>query len=194
MSRNKLENEFHFKFKKFNTIISYHPTLNLNNDIKIIKNIFKLVDQHSEDLFIVTSPNPDPGSYEIEDYINKNSPKYNNLFYISSFGHEKFISMLKYCNCIIGNSSSAIIEAPSFSTFSINIGDRQKGRLISKNIINSKGSYSDINSKYFYIKSKYSRKLKFENPYYNKNTLKIVKNSINKIRDVNINKFFYDQI
>lgn len=194
ISKKKLENEFFFKFKKFNSIISYHPTLNLNNDMKIIKNIFKLVDQHSEDLFLITSPNPDSGSKEIMDYINKNSSNYKNLFYINSFGNEKFISMLKYCDCIIGNSSSAIIEAPSFSTFSINIGDRQKGRLFSKNIINSKGSFNDINSKYLYIKSQCHRKLKFVNPYYNKNTLKIIKNSINKTKDININKFFYDQI
>ena len=61
---------------------------------------------------------------------------------MKSFGNNKFLSMLKYINCIIGNSSSGIIEAPSLLTFSINIGDRQKGRLASNSVYNSKGSYN----------------------------------------------------
>ena len=64
--------------------------------------------------------------------------KIKNCFYIKSFGRTNFLSCLKLSNIIIGNSSSGIIEAPSLKTITINIGDRQKGRVKSKSIINCK--------------------------------------------------------
>ena len=193
ISKHLLEYEYNFKFKNFNSLISYHPSIDFEKDLYSLENVFKLIKNNKNDFFIFTSPNPDEGSRQIHKLIKDNIKKFKNILYVKSFGNNKFLSMLKYVNCIIGNSSSGIIEAPSLLTFSINIGDRQKGRLTSNSVYNSKGSYKSITDKYNLIKRQSLKKNKFYNPYFNKNTLKIIKNSINKIDNIPVNKIFHDR-
>ena len=69
----------------------------------------------------------------IDDYVNRNSRK--SIGFIS-LGQLKYLSSLQYVDAVVGNSSSGIIEAPSFKIGTINIGDRQKGRIQASSIIN----------------------------------------------------------
>ena len=125
----------------------------------------------------------------------KNLTKIKNIFYIKSFGKDYYLSFLKHCDFIIGNSSSAIYEAPSLKTFAINIGDRQAGRLQSGGVFNVPYNFGKIikifkklskinNQKFFY---------KFKNIFYKKNTSE---NITNKICSYNFkktkNKIFID--
>ena len=64
-------------------------------------------------------------------FVSKNK----NSYYFASLGRDSYLSILKYIDCIIGNSSSAIYDAPSFQLPAVNIGKRQFGRVYSNNII-----------------------------------------------------------
>ena len=70
----------------------------------------------------------------------------NNLdcYYVTNFGINYYPALLKNIDLVIGNSSSGIIEAHSVKTYSLNIGDRQKGRIISRNILNCKNDSYEI--------------------------------------------------
>ena len=69
----------------------------------------------------------------IDDYTNKNKKK---SVAFKSLGQLRYLSALKHVDAIVGNSSSGLIEAPSFKIGTVNIGDRQKGRICSKSVIN----------------------------------------------------------
>jgi GDP/UDP-N,N'-diacetylbacillosamine 2-epimerase (hydrolysing) len=71
----------------------------------------------------------------IDDFVNKNSDR---AISFVSLGQLKYLSAIKYCKVVIGNSSSGLIEVPSFKKATINIGDRQKGRVQAKSVISCK--------------------------------------------------------
>ena len=81
-------------------------------------------------------PNNDAGSYSLKSEILSKKDYNNNYF--ENLPRENYLQLLRYSNCIIGNSSSAIIESPSFRIPAINVGRRQNKRLRSKNIIDVK--------------------------------------------------------
>ena len=94
-----------------------------------------------------------------------------------------YLTLLKLSNVVIGNSSSGIYETPSFKVPTVNIGNRQEGRIISKNIINSKG---DKNSIYKSLKKalsqNFNKKIKdVKNPFYKKDTSKNIFRIIKKL-------------
>ena len=103
---------------------------------------------------------------------------------------------MKISNVIIGNSSSGILESPSLKVPTINIGSRQDGRIFSKNIVNSNGSYESIYKSIKKVFSKsFLKKIKnVKNPLFKKNTsIKIKKIIEQKILKQNIKKkIFYD--
>ena len=131
------------------------------------------------------------GNY-IQKIINSNIVYHSNTIFINSFGNDDFLAMLNICKCIIGNSSSGIIEAPILKTYTINIGERQKGRIFAKSIFQSNGSLNSLIYTYRIIKNK--KKFIATSHYYNKNTLKIIDNSLNKFKNLATNKYFHDQI
>ena len=126
--------------------------------------------------------------------IQKYAKSYRNIFFIKSFGQNNYFSILRQIDGVIGNSSSGIIEVPSFKIGTVNIGDRQKGRYKSKSIIDCKQDYNEIikaikkiSSKDFIISLKNTK-----NPFEKKNTLKKM---IKKIHNYNysLKKTFYEK-
>tara|TARA_B110000881_G_C18389278_1_gene420195 strand:- start:407 stop:751 length:345 start_codon:yes stop_codon:yes gene_type:complete len=87
-------------------------------------------------------------------------------------GSENYLSCVKVCDLVLGNSSSGILEAPTLNTASVNIGDRQNGRVQANSIINSDNSSKNIyNSIKKSLSLKFKNKLKkTKNPYFKKNT------------------------
>tara|TARA_B100000989_G_scaffold289757_1_gene262041 strand:+ start:4212 stop:5375 length:1164 start_codon:yes stop_codon:yes gene_type:complete len=161
-------------------IITFHPvTLDAKNLDYQIKNLIKFIEKIENKNFIITGSNADHGG----NFINKKftslskNNKYVNFYY--SLGSELYLNLLKYTELIIGNSSSGIVEAPSYGVKVINIGDRQKGRMQSKNVFNCGYSYLSILKAY-----NNANKLKikdFKNPYYQKNSTNIIVNHLKKI-------------
>jgi len=174
-----LENDLNLKFKKKNLIITIHPeTVNIKNNEKIINLLFPILKKMKDTLVIFTSPNIDPGSDIIEKSILNLVKNNINFKYFKNLGVKKYFSCIKHCDAVVGNSSSGISEVPSLGKFTINIGDRQKGRLFAKSIINCKPSKKSINESFKKVYDKnYQKNLtNLVNPYYKENTtLKIAK-------------------
>ena len=145
-SKKELENKINFKFNKTNLLVTYHPvTLEKGASRKYFKNLLKAINDLSETNIILTKANADmEGSLInklIDDYTKKNPTK---SISFSSMGQVSYLSAMKYVDGVVGNSSSGIIEAPSLKVGTLNIGDRQKGRIKANSVINCGSSYKEI--------------------------------------------------
>lgn len=197
LSLKSLEKKINFRFTKKNLLICFHPvTLEDNTSEEHIKNIIYSLDKLKETNLIFTSSNVDTGgsiiNNIISDYVKKNNHK---AILFSSLGQLKYLSVLKYVDGIIGNSSSGIIEAPSLKTGTINIGDRQLGRVQAKSIINCSNQIDAINIsiRKLFSKSYKNKLLKVINPYEKNNVSKKIMKQILKTDFNNlIKKRFYD--
>ena len=179
-------------------VVTYHPaTLEKDSAGIQIKAILSALDRFPEICWIFTLPNADMESRviikAIEKYVKKNSVR---AFLFNSLGQLRYLSLMKNSVVMVGNSSSGIIEAPSFKLPVVNIGDRQKGRIRARNIIDlPSGSgdkiEADINKA---LSEKFRKSLSnLKNPYGGGNVSKKIVDVIKRIplRD-NLKKHFYD--
>lgn len=177
LSGKEIEKKFKIKFSKYNFLITYHPVTLRTNSYKVIENIFKAALKFKNISIIVTAPNADTESSKIIDIIKEYSKKNSNIFYVKSFGGKAYFSTAKKCNLIIGNSSSAINEIPAMGKTSINVGDRQMGRLCPSSVIQCGESTNEL---FLKMKKYLNQKNKIDNTFYKKNSVanavKILKN------------------
>lgn len=126
-------------------VCTYHPVTmnNTNIDWKIYQ-FLETVKKFSNIEFIVTKSNADNGGIRINSLLDKEEKCIKNLHVFSSLGVKRYLSLIKYSEFVLGNSSSGIIEAPALHVPSINIGDRQRGRLQCESIINCGESIEEI--------------------------------------------------
>jgi len=198
LKKKDLEKKLDFKFNKKNILVTLHPdsyqtrSKILNNTRVILRSISKLKDTN----FLFTSPNADLNNdiiqKEFKKFVKNNT---NKARYIASLGDINYLSVLNYIDCVLGNSSSGIVEVPEFKIPSINVGDRQSGRAISKSVINCEFTEKSISKA---IKKNFNKefrsKLKnFENPYKSTGSSKKIVEIILKTNTRKIyNKIFYD--
>ena len=136
LSKKDLEKDLNFKFAKRNFIVTFHPiTLEPEKSKIYMENLLDALETQKDTNIIFTYPNADSEGRELIKLIEKFCKKNRNAKSFSSLGQKRYFSCVKYCDAVIGNSSSGIIEVPSFGKGTINIGSRQKGRLKSKSII-----------------------------------------------------------
>lgn len=148
-------------------ICTYHPvTLDRSSALNDIKILITVLEQLNIDI-IVTKSNSDLGGEEINQYLDKISESHKKIHVYSSLGRLRYLSLMKWAECIIGNSSSGIVEAPALKVMTINIGDRQKGRLQSVSVINAKMEKDDLNKKIKFALSSEGKQLALsaQNPY-----------------------------
>ena len=118
-------------------VCTYHPVTLENGDIKNqMKEFFKAIQMFPEIEFIITKANADQGGSYINKILEETEPSIFNMHVYASLGVVRYLSLMKYAQFVLGNSSSGIIETPAFRIPTVNIGDRQKGRLQSASIIN----------------------------------------------------------
>lgn len=193
-SKINIEKKFKIKFNLRNILISYHPEINLNNrNLLIIKKVILFLNQDKKNNIFITMPSIDNESIKLQKIFKKFAKK-KNIYFIESFGKNFYLSFLKYCDVIIGNSSSAIYEAPSLKTLAINIGQRQAGRIQSKGVFNvSYDLYKIIKIfKKILIIDKDKFYNKFKDIFYKKNTAQIISNKICNFNFNKKNKIFHD--
>ena len=145
MSKEEISESLNFDLGERFAVFTYHPVTLGNNEIEQeMKQILDALDSFKELQVIFTKSNADANGRTInriiEDYC-KNSHK---SVFVSSLGMQRYLSCLRNADIVIGNSSSGIIETPSFGIPTINIGDRQKGRIQGNNIINCKPEYNEL--------------------------------------------------
>jgi GDP/UDP-N,N'-diacetylbacillosamine 2-epimerase (hydrolysing) len=178
-------------------VVTYHPeTLGDIHPKEQIKTILSACSSIKEINFIFTKSNIDTGGYEINSYLEKNISLNANCFLFDSLGVENYLSLVSNASFVLGNSSSGLIEVPSFKIATINVGDRQKGRLQAKSVVNSKlDEKSIIDAIYFVLSRPKNFYNNVINPYGDGNTtkkfLEVFKKEIKK-NSVTIKKKFYD--
>lgn len=137
-SKVEFEKSIDFKLNKKNILVTFHPvTLEKGMAQKQFKELLDAIDQLEDTNIIITHSNSDMegrGLIEmIKDYVATNK---NKAVAFPSLGYHRYLSALQYMDVVVGNSSSGIVEAPSFKIATINIGNRQKGRIQVSSVIN----------------------------------------------------------
>jgi GDP/UDP-N,N'-diacetylbacillosamine 2-epimerase (hydrolysing) len=160
-------------------LITIHPeTVNHNANYIYAQEIYDTLLTLSNDYqLIITMPNADTSGFIYREKFKELKTNSENVFLIENFGIQSYFTCMKYSNLLFGNSSSGIIEAASFEKYVINIGDRQKGREASKNIINVPFEKNRILTE---IKKYICEKYEDENVYYNGGAVKKIIQFINE--------------
>ncbi|TXE81323.1 UDP-N-acetylglucosamine 2-epimerase (hydrolyzing) [Campylobacter peloridis] len=182
LNKQELSKQLNIKFNKNIYLITYHPqTLNLKSTKKDINTLVNFLDKLENSTLIFTKANADENGLMINEIIKKYCDKnHNKAKLFDNLGSKKYLSLMKISNAVIGNSSSGICESPFFKTPCINIGDRQKGRIFAKNIINC--DINNLENAFKYLNfSDFKKDLRnFKNPFYSKNTSFNIKEILKK--------------
>ena len=195
LDKKVLEKNLNIKFKKNNFLITFNSFLDDKILVKVaIRNMFKALNKFKNTNYIFTFPNSDLESNNIIKMIIDFSKKNKNAYCFKSLGVQRYLSCMKICNVVVGNSSSGILEAPSLKTPTINIGNRQNGRIKAKSVIDC--NYSSLGIQKAIKKAlskKFQKKIKnIKNPYYQKNTSTKIMSIIEQVlkKKITIKKFF----
>jgi len=126
-------------------LCTYHPVTLESGDVDDMMSAFlEAIRSFPSIEFIMTKSNIDQGGARINDILDESNRMISNLHVFSSLGIRRYLSLMKYALFVLGNSSSGIIEAPALRVPTVNIGDRQRGRLQSKSIVNCKADTESI--------------------------------------------------
>jgi len=141
-----LEEQIAFQFRKHNLLITYHPeTLSSNVDGDHFGELLHaLHNLGAEWGLIFTKPNADTHGRVLAERLESFVMTHENARVYESLGSLKYLSVMAQVDAVVGNSSSGLYEAPSFSTPTVNIGDRQKGRLKAASVFDCSATAIDI--------------------------------------------------
>lgn len=182
LSRDEFEKSINFKLHKKNILVTYHPqTLSKLSAEKQMQELLAALEELKETAFIFTKANADEGGKIINEmidaYVKKHSQK---AVAFSSLGQLRYFSAIKYVDAVVGNSSSGILEVPTLKKPTVNIGDRQKGRVQAKSVLNCSIDRKDIIKTLSQVYNENFQKIvkSVENPYESKNTSEKIKEII----------------
>lgn len=146
MDRKDMERDLGFSFKKKNLLVTFHPvTLELQSAETQFQALLSALDGLGEEVGIIfTKPNADTGGRSIIRLIDGYTTTHVNAHAYASLGQLRYLSVMSQVDAVVGNSSSGLYEAPSFKKPTVNIGDRQKGRLQASSVINCTPTVSEI--------------------------------------------------
>ena len=126
-------------------LCTYHPvTMEEENVDWLIDEFLCAIREYPELQFIITKSNADQGGARINELLDDAEKRMENIHVYASLGIRRYLSLMRYSEFVLGNSSSGIIETPSFHIPTVNIGDRQRGRLQSESIVNCKPDRKSI--------------------------------------------------
>jgi len=197
LNKSEFEKSINFKLNLKNILVTFHPvTLENKTSKKQFKELLYVIEKLKDTNIIFTKSNSDTDgkiiNKMIDDYVARNTHK---SIAFTSLGQSRYMSALKYVDAVVGNSSSGLLEAPSFRIGTVNIGDRQKGRIKAKSVIDCSANKKEIKKAIDKIYSKKFQTLlkNVKNPYSGGNTSKKIVNVLKKISfPLSIKKKFYD--
>jgi GDP/UDP-N,N'-diacetylbacillosamine 2-epimerase (hydrolysing) len=197
LSKKELMQKTGIQFCKKNLLITYHPaTLEKQTSQKHFQSLLDVLDDLKNVYLIFTMPNADSDGRIIKQMIDTfvSSHEQRSISF-TSMGNANYLSTLQFVDAVVGNSSSGLAEAPTFKIGTINIGDRQKGRLKAKSIIDCEPRKASIKQS---IDTLYSNDFQnilplVENPYGNgEATEKIMEVLRDTILPEELKKEFYN--
>ncbi|WP_352418295.1 UDP-N-acetylglucosamine 2-epimerase [Proteiniborus sp.] len=198
MGKEELEGSIGFDFGEKTALVTYHPvTLENCTSNEQFHELLNALNRFSSLKIIFTKANSDTDgriiNSMIDDYVKCNKNK--SIAFVS-MGQQRYLSAMKYVDLVIGNSSSGIIEAPSFKVPTINIGDRQRGRIQGENVINCEPVENEIYKAIeLGLSDSFKEKLRnIKSPYgegkVTEKVLHIIKIFLRQ--EINLKKSFYD--
>lgn len=169
LSWDELQQSLPFSLSRKYIVLTYHPvTLLADGGVSELNNLLDVLEEHPDYDVVITYPNADSSSHKIIELLKAFHEKNASRVKIAqSLGQVRYLSVLKYCQAVVGNSSSGIIEAPSMGVPTVNIGDRQKGRVCSDTVLHCDGSLESIRQSFSQIFDQvFQQKCRaMENPY-----------------------------
>jgi len=145
LSRKELAQELDIQFKEKVILVTYHPVTLESVSIDFqIDNLFFALEEEGEATIVFTKANADADGRYINSRIKDWVKEHPNVYVFSSLGSLRYLSLLKAADVVVGNSSSGIVEAPMLGTPTVNIGNRQHGRIRSESVVDCSYSREEI--------------------------------------------------
>ena len=197
LSKDEFEKSIEFKLNIKNILVTFHPVTLENSTAKEqFQQLLDAIDELEDTNIIFTKANSDTDgrviNQMIDEYVTKNSHK---SIVFTSLGQLRYLSALQYIDAVVGNSASGLAEAPSFKIGTINIGDRQKGRIKASSVIDCEPNKDSILNSFekLYLKE-FQETLKttinpYGDGYASKKIVEILKNV--DLKNI-LKKSFYD--
>ena len=198
LDKDLLEKELNFKINRSTILVTFHPaTLDKTSSDIYFKHVLDAIDADNSLRVIFTKTLADTDgrviNTMIDEYVAKNSDR---CMASISLGQLKYVSALNYIGAVVGNSSSGIIETASVPVATVNIGDREKGRICPDNVINSENSIEGISDALRQALSpEFQSKVQaVVNPYEKEGTARLIFNELSSFYKDHGSKEFFDII
>lgn len=196
LNREEFEKSIGFNLNEKNILITYHPvTLEKEEPVKTFSNILDALNEFENTTLIFTHANSDKNgriiNQMIHEYVQNNPDK---SVEFKSLGQLRYLSALQYVDLVIGNSSSGILEVPSYNIPTINIGDRQKGRVSNKSVIHSDNDFGSVKKSLdLGFNQRFRSEIKNQSSLYGEGkAASLILNIIKQNPEINLKKSFYD--
>ena len=197
LGRIEFEESINFKLSELNFLVTYHPvTLEIERVTEHFSALLEVLNDYKNAVVIFTKTNADHEgrvvNQMIDNFVKQNKER---AIAFSSLGQIRYLSAIEHCQLVIGNSSSGLIEVPSFKKPTVNIGDRQKGRIKARSVITCNTDKKSISEAIALALSNdfQSKVFNSKNPYGEGNASKKIIDTILKTPTKNIlKKEFYN--
>ena len=148
MTRDALSASLGFTLDKPYFVVTYHPVTLLSEPaVESFQALLNALDEYPDYQVIVTYPNADDGGRQLIPLLKHYAAlQPERVLALPSLGFQRYLSAVKHCAVVIGNSSSGIIEVPSLGVPTVNIGQRQKGRMAAASVVNCHPDHASISS------------------------------------------------
>lgn len=198
MSKDELADSLQLSLDGRYAVVTYHPVTLEDQEIENeMRNLFAALEEFADLSYIVTKANADVGGRIVNQMWDEYAKKHQNVVVFESLGMKRYLTAVKYSRMVIGNSSSGLLEVPSFGIPTINVGDRQKGRLRAESVIDCDTDTESIVTAITQAETEEFRKFceTVKNPYEKENTAdEIVRLIIEKVlfSKIDLKKKFWD--
>jgi len=196
MTKSDFEKAINFELGEKNVLVTFHPvTLEKSTSETQFQELLESISKLKNTKIIFTKANSDTNGRVINSMIDAYVSVNDNSIAFTSMGQLNYLSALQFVDAVVGNSSSGLLEAPSFNIATIDIGDRQKGRIKADSVISCLPTQESIRSAFDKSYSEDFQNIvdNTKNPYGNGGASKIV---VDIIKDFDLNgilkKIFYD--
>lgn len=145
LSPQELKESVDFPADRPYAVVTFHPvTLEKATAEQQVRELLAAMRQREDLFFLITKANSDAGGRRINELLETETKKCSNMKLVASLGMKRYLSAVKHAKFVLGNSSSGIIEAPALHVPTVNIGDRQQGRIQAKSIVNCEPECASI--------------------------------------------------
>lgn len=136
LDRAELENALGFQFGAKNLLVTFHPvTLENSTSAQQMRELLAALHALRDTRLIFTMPNADTGSRALVELVEEFVAEHSNASCYASLGQLRYLSCIRHVDGVVGNSSSGLTEVPSFRKGTVNIGDRQRGRVKAESVL-----------------------------------------------------------